>query len=146
MTGISSLDALAGMSELVFLECYKTWISNVSPLLNCKNLKYLNCSTTFIEATDDLVQMKQLKRLWIMRPQRLAKNDIAIIKEGLPDTIIRSAIPQGDLPTAFGWHAKNPAYIYMQGELFRLGLQGQHTRRIGDEEYWGWNVDEFEAH
>ena len=145
MTSITSLEPLSGMTELEFLECYQCYISDLSPLLNCKKLKYLNCSTTFVETIDDIVQMTQLKRLWIFKPQKLTKNDITAIKEALPNTIIASVMPPSGHSTVNGWRTKNPAYLHMQRDLFKLVLQGQRTKRIGDEEYWSWNIEEFEA-
>ncbi|MDO4571990.1 MAG: leucine-rich repeat domain-containing protein [Clostridia bacterium] len=145
MTSITSLEALAGMTELEFLECYQCWISDLSPLLNCKQLKYLNCSTTFVETIDDLVQMTQLKRLWIMKPQVLTKTDIAAVKEALPNTIIRSISGSGDHSTMHGWRTKNPAYLYMQQTLYDLPLQDQNVRKVGDPEYWDWDLEAFEA-
>ena len=143
MTSITSLEALAGMTELEFLECYQCWITDLSPLLNCKQLKYLNCSTTFVETIDDIVQMTQLKRLWMRQMQALKAADIRAIKAALPNTIICSQ--WGEHSTVGGWRTKNPAYLHMQRDLFKLVLQDQHVKHVGDPEYWSWDLEEFEA-
>lgn len=145
MTSIKSLEALSGMTELEFLECYQCYLTDLSPLLNCKKLKYLNCSTTFIETIDDVIQMTQLKRLWIMKPQVWTKADVAAIKAALPNTIIRSFMETGGHSTTGGWRTKNPAYLHMQRDLFQLGLQDQNVKQVGDKEYWGWDLEAFEA-
>ena len=145
MTSITSLDTLSGMTELEFLECYQCYITDLSPLLNCKKLKYLNCSTTFIETIDDVIQMTQLKRLWIMRAQVWSKDDIAAIKAALPNTIIRSVMEPSGHSTTGGWRTKNPAYLHMQRDLFQLVLQDQNVTKVGDQEYWGWDLEAFEA-
>jgi hypothetical protein len=145
MTSITSLEPLAGMTELEFLECYQCYITDLSPLLNCKKLKYLNCSTTFIETIDDVIQMTQLKRLWIMRPLVWTKDDIAAIKAALPNTIIRSVMEPSGHSTTGGWRTKNPAYLHMQRDLYQLPLQDQHLKKVGDQEYWDWDLEAFEA-
>lgn len=145
MTRIESIEALGNMPELEFLELYQCYVSDVSPLLNCKKLKYLNISTTFVPEPDDLMKMTQLKRLWIMKQQRMDKDDIAAIKEALPNTIIRSYMYAGGHSTTGGWRTKNPAYLYMQGELFHLPLQDQKPQEIGDVEYQDWDIEAFEA-
>ncbi len=145
MMSLTSLEPLSGMTELEFLECYQNWISDLSPLLNCKKLKYLNCSTTFVETIDDIVQMTQLKRLWILRPQVLTKDDIAAIKAALPNTIVRSVMWAGGHSTIGGWRTKNPAYLHMQRDLFKLVLQDQKETEVGDPEYWDWDLEAFEA-
>ena len=80
-----------------------------------------------------------------MRPLVWTKDDIAAIKAALPNTIIRSVMEPSGHSTTGGWRTKNPAYLHMQRDLYQLPLQDQHLKKVGDQEYWDWDLEAFEA-
>ncbi len=87
-TYITSLEPLAGLEELIYLEAFLTRVTDYSPLLECPNLIDLNlCFSNGV--VEPLTKMTQLKRLWwgnYFTGESLPRHYLPTLKEALPNT------------------------------------------------------------
>ena len=88
-TKVSSIEAVAGLQELIYVEIFMTNVEDYSPLLECPALEDLNLCYTYGDP-EPILQMTWLKRLWWSTGghPHLTKEQKKDIQEALPDTEI----------------------------------------------------------
>lgn len=115
-TGISSLEPLRGLEELVYLEMFLTKVTDYSPLLDCPGLLDLNLAYTRGDLSV-LTGLTQLERLWFC-PFGWSKNlyktyeDRDMLAEALPNT----QVVLSSESTGLGWR-DHPRYREMRDIL-----------------------------
>lgn len=88
-TKISSIEPVAGLQELIYVEIFMTNVKDYSPLLQCPALEDLNICYTFGDP-EPILQMTWLKRLWWSTGghKHLTAEQKEMIREALPDAQI----------------------------------------------------------
>ena len=104
---------IADLTELVFLEMFRSQIRDVGLLMNLKKLEDLNISwTTKLENPELLKEMTWLKRLWATA-NGMSRAQFKELQEALPNTTICTS---AEHPTANGWRTSD-RYFEMRDVL-----------------------------
>ncbi|MBA4347582.1 MAG: hypothetical protein C0413_01880, partial [Clostridiales bacterium] len=85
---VKDISALSSLTELEFLEIFTNPITDYAPLTGLTKLTHLNCTRTALADITPLAGMKQLKMLWMMNNKLVTKDDLAKLKEALPECTI----------------------------------------------------------
>ena len=98
---------LAGLTEMVFLELFRSEIKDVGLLMNMKKLEDLNIGWTNLQNPERLMEMTWLKRLWAtMSGMNTAQYHQ--LQEALPNTYVYI---NSKHPTEGGWRQ---SYLYYE--------------------------------
>ena len=104
---------IADLTELVFLEMFRSQIRDLGLLMNLKKLEDLNISwTTKLENPELLKEMTWLKRLWATA-NGMSRAQFKELQEALPNTTICTS---AEHPTASGWRTSD-RYFEMRDVL-----------------------------
>lgn len=120
-TSLMSIEPLADLKELVFLELFLTYVTDYSPLLTVTSLEDLNISHTHGDM-EPLTQMTWLKRLWwgANPDDQLSKSDAAYLQECLPDTQVVTDLVYS---TGKGW--RQGGHYYDMRDYFGMWYMDQ---------------------
>lgn len=83
-TDIQDLTPLTGLTDLVFLEIFMTYLTDYTPLLTLTNLKDLNLTATYGDPAI-IAQMPWLERCW-WGAVKHSKEQMTALQEACPDT------------------------------------------------------------
>jgi len=97
---VKDISALSSLTELEFLEIFTNPITDYAPLTGLTKLTHLNCTRTALADITPLAGMKQLKMLWMMNNKLVTKDDLAKLKEALPECTIYT---RGTNPLSADW-------------------------------------------
>ncbi|MBQ7801769.1 MAG: hypothetical protein IJ375_05560 [Oscillospiraceae bacterium] len=120
-TSLMSIEPLADLKELVFLEIFLTYVTDYSPLLTVTSLEDLNISHTHGDL-EPLTQMTWLKRLWwgANPGEQLSRKDTAYLQECLPDTTV---VTDFCYSTGRGW--RQGGHYYDMRDYFGMWYMDQ---------------------
>jgi len=108
---VKDISALSSLTELEFLEIFTNPITDYAPLTGLTKLTHLNCTRTALADITPLAGMKQLKMLWMMNNKLVTKDDLAKLKEALPECTIYT---RGTNPLSADWRK---ADLYHEFEI-----------------------------
>lgn len=123
MTNISDLSPLANCPKMEYLEIQETQISDLSPLAGLSNLAHLNiCNQENITDASPLYGLTKLERLWIGCNTPIPEEQVAELKESLPDCDINTTTndPHGEAWRYSAYDPEEPKYYWVpRHELLR---------------------------
>ena len=126
MTNISDLSPLANCPKMEYLEIQETQISDLSPLAGLSNLAHLNiCNQENITDASPLYGLTKLERLWIGCNTPIPEEQVAELKESLPDCDINTTTndPHGEAWRYSAYDPNEPKYYWVpRHELLREQL------------------------
>lgn len=112
--GLSSIEGVRGLQNLIYLETFTNPLKDYSPLLECPNLKDLNMVNTDGDPAV-IAQLTSLERLWWGGSNRcsLTNEGRELVRSSLPDTQCQLNVLD---PTTLGWR-KGKLYYEMRDVL-----------------------------
>lgn len=126
MTNVSDLNPLANCPKMEYLEIQETQISDLSPLAGLTNLAHLNiCNQENITDASPLYGLTKLERLWIGCNTPIPEEQVAKLKEALPDCDINTSTydPHGEAWRFSAYDPEIPKYYWVpRHELLREQL------------------------
>ena len=113
-TGITSIEGVRGLQNLIYLEAFTTPLTDYSPLLECPNIKDLNIVNSGGDP-EVIAQLTSLERLWWGGFYRvsLTEEEKQMVREALPNTDCQLNVLN---PTTLGWR-KGKLYYEMRDVL-----------------------------
>ena len=97
---------LADLTELVYIELFRSYFDDVELLLNLKKLEDLNIGWTSLKNPEVLKEMTWLKRLWT-NMNGMTRAELADLKASMPDTYVYIDSLH---PTEGGWRQSDRYY------------------------------------
>ena len=93
MIDLTDLTPIAGCTKLEFLEIQSNELTDLSPLSGLVNLKHLNIGHNY-ELCDisPLYGLKNLERLWIGCMTEVPDDQVALMRDCVPDCVINTAV------------------------------------------------------
>ena len=106
LTGMKDLNDFSDCKNLEFLEiAFIKENIDLSPLANLKHLHHLNMNyLNYVTGVEALCELQELERLWIGGHTYLSEEDLAMLREALPNTQFDTSDLSG---TMGSWHT-NP--------------------------------------
>lgn len=126
MTNVSDLSPLANCPKMEYLEIQETEISDLSPLSGLTNLAHLNiCNQETVTDASPLYGLSKLERLWIGCNTPIPEEQLAKLKEALPNCDINTTTydPHGEAWRYTAYDPDIPKYYWTpRHELLREQL------------------------
>ncbi len=97
---------MENLTELVYIELFRSEFDDVELLMNMKNLQDLNIGWTNLKNPELLKEMTWLKRLWT-NMNGMTRKELAQLRDSMPDTYVYIDSLH---PTEGGWRQSELYY------------------------------------
>lgn len=103
---------MAGLTDLEYIELFRSEFNDVKLLMNMKKLQDLNIGWTNLKNPEKLKEMTWLKRLWTTK-NGMSRSELVELRDALPDTLVYIDSAH---PTEGGWR-RSELYYEMRDML-----------------------------
>ena len=129
LTDMQDLNDFSDCTKLEFLEiAFIKEDIDLSPLANLKHLHHLNMNCLrYVTGVEALCELKELERLWIGARTIVSEEDLAMLREALPNTQFDTTDTTGTLGT---WRTNPDGTIAERYALLREQFDYDHYLKV----------------